>query len=315
MNALLGILLLGVAPLPVIVPPALTTTTSQPELSGLVWSGPLQRYLVVTDDSGHSDQGTRHTPVVLGMDAGGVLDPSPIPILGIKKLNDAEAICAGPKGTFFLVTSHSLNKEGESKRPRRQLLHLEQRGRALRVLGNVDLTQIEGGQSLLAIAGLPSSAPLDIEALAFRDGALFVGLKSPLTAGGAATILRLSNAVQVLRSGRVPRGGLTLWAQLTFCVVKDGSRVCQGFSDMLFLADGSLVASANAPKGGPTDGGGAIWWAKPPVGKSTPVLLHRFPGLKPEGVAFSPGGKSLAVVFDTGLTLAPLWAEIPLPGR
>lgn len=46
-------------------------------------------------------------------------------------MNDAEALALlGPKGTLFLSTSHSPTKKGRSKPSRRQLLWLEDDGRA-----------------------------------------------------------------------------------------------------------------------------------------------------------------------------------------
>jgi hypothetical protein len=95
-------------------------------------------------------------------------------------------------------------------------------------------------------------------------------------------------------------------------VEEKGSRICQGISDLTFLADGSLVMTANAPKGGPKDHGGAVWLARAPVGKVAPVLLHRFPDLKPEGITLSARGHSLVVVFDRDRE-PPKWTEIALP--
>ncbi len=82
---------------------------------------------------------------------------------------------------------------------------------------------------------------------------------------------------------------------------------------MLFLDDGSLLIAANAPKDGPDDGGGTIWWIPEPGGPGAPRLLHRFPEVRPEGLAFSPGRAGVVVVFDRGQR-APLWAEIAVPG-
>jgi hypothetical protein len=181
------------------------------------------------------------------------------------------------------------------------------------VLGRIDLTAVEGGRSLLQIARLSPDGILDIEAIAYRDGALFIGLKSPLTAEGRAVVMRLADPVKATRDGRVEEKALSTWAELPLCLRVKGKRVCQGLSDMLFLDDGSLVVSANAPKGGKKDHGGAIWLAPPPIGKAPPRLLRTFPGLKPEGVAFSPQRHTLLVVFDRGQEKKPLWTEIPVP--
>ncbi len=310
--AIASLLAAGPALREIAVPPALAEVTSAPELSGAVWSAALDRYLVVSDDTGLSARGTAHAPVLLALSRDGRLDDAPIPITGIEALNDPEAICPGPDGTFFLATSHSPNREGKVHRARRQLLQLELRGRSLAVLGRLDLTAVRGGRSLLEIAGLDRHGRLDIEAVAYRDGALLVGLKSPLTASGAAVILRLADPVQALRSGRVPEGALSRWVELPLCLEAAGGRICQGLSDMLLLDDGSLLLAANVPRGAPDDGGGALWWMPDPTRPGDARLLHRFPGLKPEGLALAPGRREVVIVFDRDRK-APLWTEIAIP--
>jgi hypothetical protein len=81
---------------------------------------------------------------------------------------------------------------------------------------------------------------------------------------------------------------------------------------MLFLDDCSLLLAANVPKGAPTDGGGAIFLAKAPIGAAPVIELHRFAGLRPEGLARAPGNGGLVVVFDTNRA-KPRWVELPWP--
>lgn len=300
------------AQVPIGVPPELAAVTSNPELSGIVWSPSLRRYLVVTDDSGLRSEGSHHEPMLLGLAEDGTLDKTPIPIRGIKRINDPESICAGPSGTYFLVTSHSPNREHKTKAERRQLLQLEPRKGALYATARLDLTKIKGGGSLLELAGLPPDGRLDIEAVTYRAGALFVGLKSPLTEHGEAVILRLTDPVAALRRGKLRATAIGRFAAVPLCLPVKGAQVCQGISDMTFLGDGSLVLSANAPKGGPNDHGGALWHLPASVGKAPPVLLRRFAKLKPEGVTLSATGRALKVVFDCG-DRTPQWTEVPLP--
>lgn len=308
---LLGWLAAGPDVHPMRVPPALAAETSMPEPSGIAWSAALQRYLLVSDDTGLAEKGTRHAPIVLALAPDGSLDAEPIRIDGLEKLNDPEAICAGPRGTFFIVTSHSPNREGRTPGARRQLLLVAPRQRTLALLGRLDLTGGDTG-ALLGSLGLDPRGRLDIEALAFREGALFVGLKSPLGAAGEAVIARLSNPVQVVREGRLPAGALSRWGELPLCLDVKGRRVCQGIADMTFLADGSLVVAANSPKGGAPDGGGALWLVPAPVRSSAPRLLRHFSRLKPEGIEISPGGRKLVIVFDSHGD-PPLWSTMDVP--
>lgn len=294
------------------VPAALKAITTHPELSGIAWCPPLKRYLIVSDDTGKDEDGTKHAPFVLGLDEQGQLDPTPIPIVGVNKVNDPESICAGPQNTYFLITSHSLNRSNKTPKPRRQLLHLELVQRSLQVLGKTDLTHLEGTKSLLDIARLPNDARLDIEAITFHERALFIGLKSPLTKEGKAVILQLADPVNAIQEGKISHQSLTRFLQVPLCHSGQDTRVCQGISDLLFLADGSLVLTANAPKGGPSDGGGSLWHVPSPVTQSKPVLLQRFPGKKPEGVALSASGRDVIIVFDTDQS-SPYWTLCPIP--
>jgi hypothetical protein len=300
--------------LPVKVPPALREVTSNPELSGLAWSPQLKRYLVITDDSGLKDKKSNHMPMLLALSESGDLDEAPVPLAGVKKLNDPESLCPGPGGTYFLITSHSLNKKDESSKSRRQLLHLALDKRSLRVLGALDLSEAENGKTLLETAGLPKDGRLDIEAITYHERALFIGLKSPLTAEGRAVILRLANPEKNIKRGAYPAENLSVFATYPLCVDVDGKKVCEGISDMLFLHDGSLALTANAPKGGPPDKGGSLWRIPSPGKPAVPELLYRFPGFKPEGLAFTPDQKELIIVFDTDQE-TPRFTRVPRPGK
>ncbi len=311
----LGILASGTAvarsaPARIEVPGALLRDNASIEPSGIAWSAALDRYLIVSDDTGTEDR--KHRPWVFAMSREGVLEPAPVVIQDIDELNDAEAICAGPDGTFFLTTSHSENKKGKTSAARRMLLHMRLSGRVLSVIGRLDLTQARAGNGggLLTIARLDPNGSLDIEGLAYRQGALFVGLKSPLTVGGAATILRLDQAVEAVRSGRIAPGSLTRLRVASLDASRPSGAIHRGISDLLALPDGSMVVLANSPKGLPSDGGGAMFWLRPGTGPAS--LMHEYPGLKPEGVTVSADGKELVLVFDNDLN-PPLWVRVPLP--
>jgi len=192
------------------------------------------------------------------------------------------------------------------------LLQLREADHALEGIGRLDLTHVKGDRSLLSLVGLPREGRLDIEAVTYHDGSLFFGLKSPLTKDKEAVVVQLADPLKAMRSGDIEANAIKRLAAVPLCLDGGGDRVCQGISDMIFLADGSLVLSANAPKGGPKDHGGALWQVPAPIGKTRPILLRRFPGLKPEGVTFSPSGRSLIVVFDCDQS-QPKWTEVAVP--
>jgi hypothetical protein len=274
------------------------------ELSGAAWSPALSRYVLVSDDI--NQEGSKHQPLLFALSEAGQLDAAPIEITGIAELNDPESITPGPAGTLFVCTSHSLNKKGHLPASRRRLLHIAVTAeRRAQVLGQLDLSLARTAQ------GTPpwGEGALDIEGIAFRDGALYIGLKSPLAADGSASIFRLPEIVSSIRSGVIAEGAVSLWSRTRFCVPHENKTVCEGVADLAFLPNGSLLVLANTPKGLPTDGGGSLWQLSAP--NAAPSLLKRFDGLKPEGIALSPDHTSALVVFDTD-GRKPVWTRWPL---
>lgn len=271
------------------------------ELSDLLWLPALSRYVLVTDEA----------PFLVTMTAEGELDDAPLRLAGVDDLNDAEALARGPDGTFFLSTSHAPNKKGALKPARRQLLWLGVEGGAVVVKGRLDLTLVRDaqGRSLPALVSGDARESLDVEALAFHDGALLVGLKAPLTPGGRAALLRLSNITHAFEAGEVSPQEVSMFAQPLLQVrVASGERVPQGISALLELPDGRWLLGANAPKSGTSDEGGALWL----FDEKTSTLLTHFERLKPEGVALSNDGTAVLVVFDEGGN-TPKWLRVPLP--
>ena len=300
-------------PRPMAVPERLARRIGNPEPSGIAWSSALRRYLIVSDDAGRDDE--RHLPCLLAMDGEGRLDDQPVPIEGIEKINDLEAICMGEEQTYFVCTSHSISKSGKRSRWRKMLLHLKHDGRAYRVAGSLDLTTVRSanGGEVLSVPGIPPGDVLDIEGIAHHGGFLYIGLKSPLAVDGAARIYRLFDPEAACAAGRAAPGTFTLWATVRLAVQVGRGEAAQGISDLAFLSDGSLILCGNSPKGAPRDGGGAVWYAAdPPASLAHPVLLARFPGLKPEGVCPDSGGRHLIVVFDRDQA-PPMWTTIRMP--
>jgi hypothetical protein len=283
-------------------------------MSGLAWAPSLDRYLVVVDDTIDLDEDARHAPFVLALDRTGKLDAEPVPIDGVDQVDDAEALAAGPGDTFYLLTSHSPNRKGRVAKARRQLLELKLEGRKLKVVGGLDLLHGHGDVlKRLEQLGLPEETPVDLEGLAYHDGALYVGLKAPLLADGSAAIFRLERPSEALGAGKLPKKSLQVWAQVKLSVPSEaGPPVPQGVADLFFASDGALYLCANAPKGGRADGGGALWRvADPRGGQMEAKLVQRFTKLKPEGVTVAPGGGALTLVFDRDRR-DPLWMTWPL---
>src|SRR2546423_864137 len=68
------------------VPAQIAAISTNPEPSAVIWSAQLQRYLVVSDDTGLRERGTYHAPWLFTMNAKGELDAEPLRIEGIESL-------------------------------------------------------------------------------------------------------------------------------------------------------------------------------------------------------------------------------------
>jgi len=299
---------------PLSIPPSLRNRAGALELSGLAWAPSLDRYLGVVDE-GVEIRG--QLSFVFALDRFGVVDAAPVPIVGGGELDDVEALTPGPEQTYFLLTSHAPNRHGKVGRQRRRLLQLRLEDRRLRVTGDLDLFEGKGEvPRQIEKLGLPRATPVDLEGLAFSDGALYIGLKEPLLPGGSAIVLRLESPSEAFAAGKLPKKALSFWGDIELTATSAaGARMSQGIADLAFGPDGALYVCANAPKSGTADGGGTLWRiAQPRGGRMTATVLRQFSGLKPEGVAVGPAGKALGLVFDRDGG-EPVWTTWPLSSR
>ncbi|WP_437305479.1 HlyD family secretion protein [Sorangium sp. So ce388] len=312
------------------VPPALAGR-SRLEPSGILALPGESRYLIVSDDTGHEhrDEGA---PWLFGMSAGGAIEPDPVTVSGVDELSDVEGIAAGDAGEIYLLSSQSYSKKGKRKPERSALLRLRPEGRGFRVDGEIHLAEVlDAAPARAAALGLPGGTrALDVEGLAFRQGALYLGLKAPLDPQGNAMIWRIAapgalfgdeSPAPVTAAGgpkrqrsadearRFEAARVSLWARARVDVELAGRPAPGGISELLFMPDGSLaVTSTPSTEDGDA---GALWRVdRPEAGVLAPRLVQRFPGLKPEGLAPSLAAGALMVVFDAG-SAAPSFQELP----
>lgn len=314
-------------PRPMRVPPTLVGRTRF-EPSGLLARPGEGRFLVVSDDTGKKDV-DEGLPWLFAMRADGEVEAEPIPIQGVSTIDDLEAITAGPSGELYVLASQSYSKKGKRKPARTALLRLVADGKGFRVTGEAHLAELfdaapERGK-------LTSTRDLDVEAMTFHDGALFFGLKAPLLANGAALVWRVGTpgalfdppAAGGAAGSTLDAAGFEVWGAAKVDVLLDGKTTPGGISDMLFLADGSLIVSATPstaegdagalyrltmPSQGPASNGAAT--PTSPGRTLTAAPIARFPA-KAEGIAPSKEGH-LLVVFDNG-DRTPAFVEVPCP--
>lgn len=266
------------------------------------------RYLVVSDDTGHEDD-HEGEPWLFAMSASGEVSPDPVALAGVREINDLEAITAANDGSIYLLSSQSFSKKGKRKPARTALLRAKADGSGLRVDGEAHLAEwLDGDAAKASALGLPDGTrALDLEGLAWHDGALFVGVKAPLDADGNALVWKIG-APAALFEGGPAKADVALWGRVKVDVEVSGKAVPGGISDLLFFPDGTLaIASTPSTAEGAA---GALWRVdKPQGGTLSPKLVQRFPSLKPEGLSPSLTAGKLMIVFDTGAE-APLFQEI-----
>lgn len=275
-------------PSAMVVPPALSQR-SRLEPSGAIWLADLDRFLIVSDDTGPGGA-SEHQPWLFLADAGGRFDPEPLVIDGAPPVSDLESITVGPDGAIYLLASQSLSRKGRRKAPRQQLLRVARKGRQLQSTGAVALfAALADRWSPAELRALGADDDLDIEGMAFAEGGLLLGLKAPIEAGEAR--IWLVTGLDALFAGRGfgPEG-----AQ-----IKEYARVALptghgdgGISDLLLEGD-TLYLLSTLPEGPPQ---GAAWRATLPLRKP-PERLAAW-DFKAEALVRHPDG--LFVFFDTG---------------
>jgi multidrug efflux pump subunit AcrA (membrane-fusion protein) len=295
------------------------------EPSGLTWVEELDRFIVVSDDTGLADR-NEHAPWLFLMDRNGRLDERVVSIGRETELNDLESISRAPDGTFWLLASQNASKRG--RRP-------ASRTRLTRVVLADGAFVAEGRASLMdAIAALDPQAwndlgltardervrkkgfdrLLNIEGMAATSDGLLLGVKQPLDPQGRAMIWRLANPDKVIATGRVEPADLEVWIRVSLTVGEGAGAEPAGISDLAILPDGGLAILAVALPGSHGGDRGALWTIQAPLvaGEAKAMKIREFPGLKPEGIAVGPDSNELVIVFDADHG-ASRWIRIPVP--
>jgi hypothetical protein len=286
-------------------------TASRFEASGLVWVEALDRYVVISDETGID---AKHQPWLFTMSRQGNVDPEPMVIAELSEIDDAEAISADDKGGLFLLASQSQSERGHRPKAREQLSYLTFGNGGYRADKTVLLAQLldDAPAALRASLDVPDTKLLDIEAMTYRQGELFIGLKAPTDSQGRAIVWRVTSPEKLL-AGDLIGAGISVWLRAALAVEVDGRPVPGGAADMMFAPDGALLITATASGISAKHQNGVLYRvpAAAPGAAANPLVIRRFNDLRPEGIALTPTNR-LAVVFDRGHE-APMWLELALP--
>jgi multidrug resistance efflux pump len=311
------------APVPLKVPGALAAAT-RVEPSGLIWVPELDRYLVVTDDTG-PDSDDSHPPLLLALARDGAFDEKPIRVEGIDVWNDLESIARTADGSLWVLSSQTVSAKGKRPRDRTLLVRLAVEDGKVRATGHASLYDALLAAPAEAVEGLglgerPAGlgtrtwAPeLNVEGMTGDGDGLLLGVKKPLDGEGRAVLWRLARPADLIRTGRLEPGDFVVWGRVALATASSGRA---GIADLLRVPGGGLailaVAVADGPGKPPPDG--ALWFVPAPGtgGVLAGTKVRDFPGLRAEGLALAPSGDGLAIVFDRDAE-TPLWLRTPVP--
>lgn len=277
------------------------------EASGMLYLEDLRRFMVISDDT------PKKAPVLYMLDTAFKVEAQTT-IAGLEKMNDMEGIAAGADGSVYVLASQSVNRHGKLPEDRKLLVRARRKGEALELRGKMSLSgflekaaaENPGEKWAAYVSGAILSGRLDIEGLAWRNGSLLLGCKSPLL-DGQAVILELTHADGLLGgmdgTGKNAEGGtrkteVGIWRTLELKDRETG-KPC-GISDLLFV-DGDAYILSTGSAGGKEDQGahlGELWRLR--AGAVQPDRLRGFGGGKPEGIAYRPADKSFFIAFDNG---------------
>lgn len=181
-------------------------------------------------------------------------------------VDDIEALVA-VDGGYWVIGSHSRSGKGERREARERILRPD--GQLL----PIDFSACAA--CVAASERAPDAGGLNLEAAAWANGKLWLGLRSPLDASGAALLLGVATSGAVDEVVKVDLGG-------------------DGFRDLAPDGAGLLVVS-----GGVADGGGmGLWSLASPT--ATPERLAVPLQGNVEGLALSPDGSLVFVTDGSG---------------
>ncbi len=285
---------------PIQLPQALHKRTRF-EPSALAWLPDLERYLVLSDDTGRKP--AKHQPWLFLMDLQGNVEPEPILLKGVESINDLEALAMKSDQEFYFVSSQNLNKKGKRTPERQYLLHVKREGRSFEVLGKVALANLifrsydetqrhDLGLEVSVANGQPL---LNIEGAVWYENSLLLGLKQPISRKGAL-LWRLDDPDSMIQSASLKPKQLSLYGTVNLRTTQGQA---SGISGLALAPDGSILALSTVPDVGDDKQCGGLYRVKPVTDGILEVHpLLTFPTMKPEGVCVRNKTQA-TLVFDT----------------
>ncbi len=287
------------------------------EPSGIVWVPEIEKYLIVSDDTGIEDTKSDHAPYVFLMDEKGVVETQPFRLSGIHQVNDLESVTSIGNNQYIFCSSQNISKRGKRPQNREYLLLVERNNSGFKVIKKVNLLSLiersysSAEQAQLGLIRKEKDGRLiiNIEGIAFQDNTLLIALKEP-SLNGRAILLQLSDMESIFDIQRLYSNQLSLFGTVNLGSYKGKSAT---FSDIHIKSDGVIYAlSTIADVSDDIQMGTFHRIEKQSNGKLKADAIARFPNMKPEGICLDPYQQFFVVVDCDNRT--PLFCTLDVEG-
>ncbi|XGC80323.1 HlyD family secretion protein [Bdellovibrio bacteriovorus] len=263
-----------------------------PEISGIAYLPEIHQFALVSDDY------PGDVPHLLLMNSHGEVTEQMLPILNLDKMEDIESI-SQQGSDIYLLSSLSGTKKNKLKKTRQLFVKVQRSGLTFTAERKIDLRSalLEASKSskdvllnkLFAAAQGTQESDLEVEGHAVKGNELFLLLKRPQFSSHEGIILKIKNLDELLETGRIANGDLSVAVQFT---AKAGSDHMGAYhSDMIFADDTIFIASSCRE-----EKCSAIWRLKP--GEKKAELVEEFKTKGLEGLTIYPPTGELYGVFD-----------------
>ncbi|SLM31694.1 conserved hypothetical protein [Desulfamplus magnetovallimortis] len=297
-------------------------TGADMEASGLIYLKDLDRYLVISDDV------EKKKNILYLMDNRAKIT-NELPIEGLDKIDDMEAICQDDYGTIYICCSQDRKKNGKLPDERKLFVQVRRSGSRLIQDGHVLLYDLlkeaavrNPDEKWAAFIGT-EKRNIEIEGMFVEQDDLFLGFKKPLKEN-QAVILKISNFRMMLEKNHLDKGQVQIWRTLDLqdhdsqsgngldswvgnesaskgkVKGKGASKGAAGISDLFHYQNQLLVLSSHKEKGDKPGAGiiGALRVFDFTEGNL--IKTYYFNQLNPEGITFDSLRNCFVVTFDQG---------------
>lgn len=257
------------------------------EPSGIVYIKELNKYLVVSDDT------YKNKPTIFIMDRYGNISKDKIKVKGLNKIKDVESITEDEEGYIYILSSLSVDKNGEIPKARRKLVKIKRTGLKLEMIGEVDLLSVilghvkEATPPWHSFVSNENEVVLDIEGMSIRDNELLLGLRNSVGRDNQVAVLSIKNLNSLFSS--LDKVDVELRNHYILPVASEQD-LNEGISDLFWVGDTlHIVTASNKGKNR-----GRILQ----VTSSGISVLREFNNNKPEGGTYNSTDNEYVIVFD-----------------